>query len=111
MSSPQYSNSQKTSLAPYTERITFKIASLTYKTVQNRKPSYLFQLLNPYVPTRNLRSLDKSLLTVPDIRSANGRRSFAYAAPTIWNSLPLMLRLSPTLALFLSGLKTHLYPP
>jgi Reverse transcriptase (RNA-dependent DNA polymerase)/Endonuclease-reverse transcriptase len=96
---------------PIRQRIIFKIASLTYKTLHNHKPSYLFQLLNPYVPTRNLRSLDKSLLTIPDIRSANGRRSFAFAAPTIWNSLPLVLRSSPTLALFLSGLKMHLFPP
>ena len=98
---------------PIRQRIIFKIASLTYKTLHNRKPSYLFQLLNPYVPTRNLRSLDKNLLTIPDIhvRSANVRRSFAFAAPTIWNSLPLQLRTCPTLALFLSGLKTHLFPP
>ena len=96
---------------PIRQRIIFKIASLTYKTLHSRKPYYLFQLLNPYVPTRNLRSLDKSLLTVPDIRSANGRRSFAFAAPTIWNSLPFQLRSAPTLALFLSGLKTHLFPP
>ena len=96
---------------PIRQRIIFKIASLTYKTLHNRKPSYLFQLLNPYVPTRNLRSLDKNLLTIPDIRSANGRRSFAFAAPTIWNSLPLQLRTCPTLALFLSGLKTNLFPP
>ena len=96
---------------PIRQRIIFKIASLTYKTLHSRKPYYLFQLLNPYVPTRNLRSLDKSLLTVPVIRSANGRRSFAFAAPTIWNPLPLQLRCAPTLALFLSGLKTHLFLP
>ena len=85
---------------PIRQRIIFKIASLTYKTLHNRKPSCLFQLLNPYVPTRNLRSLDKNLLTIPDIRSANGRRSFAFAAPTIWNSLPFQLRTCPTLAVF-----------
>ena len=65
------------------QRIHFKIASLTFKTLQNLQPSYPSDLLTPYVPSRNLRSLDKHLLTVPDIRSANGRRSFTFAAPTI----------------------------
>jgi hypothetical protein len=96
---------------PIQQRIQFKIASLTFKTLLHHQPSYLLELLTPYVPTRNLRSADKSLLTVPDIRSANGRRSFSFAAPTVWNSLPLSLRLSPTLPLFLSGLKTYLFPP
>ena len=71
---------KKTPLAlPIHQRIHFKIASLTFKTLQNLQPSYLSDLLTPYTPSRNLRSLDKHLLTVPDIRSANGRRSFTYA--------------------------------
>ena len=96
---------------PVRQRITFKIAAITYKTLQNQQPSYLSDLIIPYTPTRNLRSLDKLLLTIPDIRSANGRRSFSFAAPSIWNSLPLVLRSCPTLPLFLSSLKTHLFPP
>jgi len=96
---------------PIRQRITFKIAAITFKTLQNQQPSYLFDLIIPYIPTRNLRSLDKFMLTVPDIRSANGRRSFSFAAPSIWNSLPLALRSCPTLPLFLSSLKTHLFPP
>jgi hypothetical protein len=96
---------------PINQRIDFKIASLTFKTLQYRQPSYLLEHLTPYVPTRNLRSLDKHLLTVPDIRSANGRRSFAFAAPTIWNSLPINLRSCLFLPTFLTGLKTHLFPP
>ena len=96
---------------PIRQRISFKIAAITFKTLQNKQPSYLSNLIIPYTPTRNLRSSDKFLLTVPDIRSANGRRSFSYAAPSIWNSLPLALRSCPTLSLFLSSLKTHLFPP
>ena len=68
---------------------------------------YLFDLLIPYVPSRSLRSLDKHLLTVPDIRSANGCHSFTFAAPTIWNSLPIALRSCSTLPTFLSGQKTN----
>ena len=96
---------------PISQRIEFKIALTTYKLISVHEPSYLHQLLQPYLPSRNLRSADKNLLVVPNIKSATGRRSFSFAGPTVWNSLPLSLRTSPTLATFLAGLKTHLFPP
>jgi hypothetical protein len=96
---------------PVHQRIQYKIAALTFKTLYHKQPSYLVDLLLPYVPTRNLRSSDKHLLTVPNIKSAIGRRSFQFAAPTIWNTLPLSLRSSTSLHSFLTGLKTHLFPP
>src|SRR6267154_2076050 len=73
-------------------------------------PSYLHQLLTPYVPTRLLRSSDKHLFDVPSIKLVQSRRSFLHAAPTVWNSLPLTLR-STSHFLFHSSLKTHLFPP
>src|SRR5207245_7380397 len=91
------------------ERIKFKIASLTFKTMLHKQPSYLHDLLKPYQPSRPLRSSDLHLLDVPDVFSARGRRSFLFAAPTIWNSLPISLRCSSSVASFLSGLKTHLF--
>jgi len=92
--------------------IGFKIALLTFKTLLNQQPVYLSEILKPYTPPRYLRSSDdKHLLRVPDIRSATGRRSFAFAAPTIWNSLPISLRSCSSLAIFHSNLKTHLFPP
>src|SRR3989441_11220385 len=35
---------------PIPQRITFKIASITFKTLQNNQPSYLRNLLIPYRP-------------------------------------------------------------
>ena len=96
---------------PISQRITFKIAALTFKTLHFKQPSYLHDLLQVYVPNRNLRSSNQNLLVVPNIKSAIGRRSFFFAAPTIWNSLPPALRSVSTLNLFLAGLKTHLFPP
>ena len=96
---------------PIHQRIQYKIAALTFKTLHHKQPSYLVDLLVPYVPTRNLRSSDQHLLTVPNIKSAIGRRSFQFAAPSIWNTLPLSLRSSTSLHSFLTGLKTHLFPP
>jgi len=96
---------------PITPRITYKIALITYKTLHYNSPSYLTSLLVPYTPARSLRSSDKLWLTVPFFKSSAGRRSFSFAAPTIWNSLPFSLRSAATLQSFRSSLKTHLFPP
>jgi len=96
---------------PIHQRIKFKICLLTYKSLHNQAPSYLTNLLKPYVPVRKLRSSDASLLSVPFFKSVSGRRSFSYSAPSLWNSLPLHLRLSPTLVSFRASLKTFLFPP
>jgi hypothetical protein len=96
---------------PIRQRITFKIAALTYKTLHHKQPAYLYNLLHPYLPPRDLRSAHQNRLLPPIINSEIGRRSFSYAAPKIWNSLPPALRAASSLNLFLSGLKTHLFPP
>jgi hypothetical protein len=96
---------------PINERIKFKIAVLTFKAINVAKPSYLTDLLIPYQPTRDLRSRGTNLLVVPDIRSAIGRRSFSFSAPTIWNSLPPEIRSCTCFLTFPNKLKTHLFPP
>src|SRR5206468_2884863 len=52
---------------PIQKRIQFKIASLIYKSLLHRQPPYLLKLIIPYIPTRNLRLVEKSLLTIPNI--------------------------------------------
>ena len=101
---------QKLHWLPIRQRITFKIATLTFKTLQSGQPSYLSDLLHRNIPTRSLRSSSQNLLHIPFIKSANGRRSFAFAAPTVWNSLPPTLRSASTLTTFRANLKTHLFP-
>src|SRR6267154_1859473 len=68
---------------PICSRINYKIASITFKTLDNQQPAYLHQLLTPYVPTRLLRSSDKHLLVVSSIKLVHTRRSFLHAAPTV----------------------------
>ena len=46
---------------PVHQRITFKIATLTYKTLAHKQPSYLYDLLKP-LPQSSRRSSDKNLL-------------------------------------------------
>ena len=96
---------------PIPERIKYKIAVLTFKVLQYGQPSYLADLISFYKPTRTLRSSDSLLLAVPDIRTAMGRRSFSYAAPTVWNALPFYLRSCSNISSFCSNLKTHYFPP
>src|SRR5258708_34035718 len=101
----------KLHLLPIRKRIIFKIATLTFKILQSHQPSYLFNILTTHNPSRSLRSSLQHLLITPRITSEMGRRSFAYAAPTIWNSLPPSIRSIQSLITFRRSLKTYLYPP
>ena len=96
---------------PIRQRITYKIAMLTFKTLQYKQPSYLADLLHPHTSSRSLRSTDQRLLTIPLVKSAIGRCYFSYCAPTLWNSLPPSLRFSDSLLSFRCQLKTYLFPP
>src|SRR2546425_10002790 len=90
---------------PLPQRFTFKIASITFKTLQTNQPIYLRNLLIPYCPPHSLHSSDQHLLTVSFFKSSQARRSFLFAAPTVWNSLPLALRTSSSIPSFHSALK------
>ena len=96
---------------PASQRISYKIALVTYKTLHGYGPRYLSDLHLRHKPARDLRLPDKHLLSIPAIKSSCGRRSFSFAAPSLWNSLPQALRSSTSLTSFRSALKTHLFPP
>jgi hypothetical protein len=99
---------------PVNLRILFKIGTLTFNILHHDQPSYLSNLLTRYYPSRSLRSSTQNLLVVPRINTEMGRRSFKFAAPTVWNSLPDSIRSCSSLLSFRSALKTYLfsfYPP
>ena len=85
---------------PNEQRITFKILLLSFKALNNLGTPYLSQLIVPYNPTRNLRSAGKHLL---------GDRAFRVAAPKHWNEIPLDIKLSRSVEVFKSRLKTYLF--
>ena len=85
------------------------LATLTFKVLKFQQPAYIYDLIAPYIPPRSLRSFNKNLLIVPDIRSEMGRRSFSFASPSILNSLPQHIRFSDSLSAFRGLLKTFLY--
>ena len=72
---------------------------------------YLAELLTKYTPSRNLRSSTLDLLDPPrDVKTCTyGQRSFASAAPKLWNVLPHTLRSASTLNQFKTRLKTFLF--
>ncbi len=94
---------------PIRSRIDYKIALITYKTLHGDGPEYLRELLDPVQHQRSLRSSEKNLLKIPKFKlKSGGKRSFSFAAPTIWNSLPNELK-SMGLASFKKNLKTFLF--
>ncbi len=95
---------------PVSFRVDFKILMLTYKALHGLAPQYLSELLIPYTPTRDLRSSETGLLTVPLTRLRSmGDRAFSSLAPKLWNSLPIEIRQAKTISTFKSRLKTHFF--
>ncbi len=94
---------------PVHHRVNFKLLILVYKVLHNLAPSYLTDLILVHKPQRNLRSSNRMILVVPRSRlKLCGDRTFSVVAPKLWNSLPLRLRLLPTLGSFKRNLKLYL---
>ena len=73
-------------------------------------PRYIANLLQPYTPTRQLRSFSKKLLVTPKSNlKFYGDRSFQVAAPRLWNFLPDDIRLIQNLDVFKNKIKTLLF--
>src|SRR6056300_91499 len=95
---------------PIKSRIEYKTLLLTFKALHGLSPVYIQDLISRYKPKRNLRSSSQLLLTAQSYNlESYGHRSFSVAAPELWNSLPMSIRHSSSLASFKSELKTHLF--
>ena len=83
---------------------------ITYKALHVQAPTYIQELLQPYVPSRNLRSSSKNLLIKPHLKlNSYGKRAFSVAAPELWilNLQALLTVLKTSLKhFFLFELKT-----
>ncbi len=94
---------------PVTYRIQFKILVLVFKARYGLAPSYLSELIPPYVPARTLRSSSDNLLAVPKFRLPSvGGRAFCVSAAKFWNKLPQGLCVISSLQTYKTALKTHL---
>jgi len=95
---------------PVSDRIKFKILVLTWKCLHNQAPYYLTTLVQKKPERRSLRSSQQNLLFVPRSKLVTcGDRTFAKAAPVLWNALPMEIRHIDSLDVFKSSLKTLLF--
>jgi len=95
------------------ERIYFKLAVMTYRSIHGTSPSYLqscFTRVSDITSRRRLRSSNSHHLDVPLVRlSTVGRRAFPVSGATVWNDLPLHVASAPSLAVFRQRLETFLF--
>ena len=95
------------------ERVTFKLCSLVYRSLDGTAPPYLSELIQLSTTNesrRRLRSADARELIVPSAsRKTLGDRSFAVNGPQQWNDLPAPLRNLRSFTMFRRHLKTHLF--
>jgi hypothetical protein len=97
---------------PVKFRVEFKIALLVYKALNNIAPIYISEMLIPKQSSDRwtLRSDGQGLLHIPKTNCKTlGDRAFAYAAPHLWNSLPLDIRNCENISVFKKRLKTFLF--
>ena len=96
---------------PVKARVEYKCAVFAYQCRNDDSfPSYIKDMISNYTPTRLLRSSTKQLLDEPTVQLRNyGERTFSFAGPDMWNSLPHKLKTAPSLECFKTLLKTHLF--
>ena len=86
---------------PVGHRMNYKILLLAYKAQHGMAPPYSSSLPSPYKPGRSLRSEGKHLLTTPCYRLESfGKRCFAHAAPSLWNTLPISIKCAQSIDTF-----------
>jgi len=100
-------------LTTTTEWIAFIYAVLMYKCLHGSASAYVTDELCQAADVearQRLRSSSSSSLIVSRTRlSTVGDRAFPVAAAHVWNSLPDLVTSAPSVAVFWSRLKTHLF--
>ena len=77
---------------PVISHITYKLETITYKSLPVAQLTYLQLLLQQYQPTRSFQSGNQNLLPLPALLFEFGRHAFSYCAPSVWNKLSLSIR-------------------
>ena len=96
---------------PVRFRIQFKLLLVTFKAIHGIAPNYIKDLIVVRTPSKyGLRSNDSLLLRHPSFKSYKTLRdrSFAMAAPSLWNDLPEHLRDCGNITQFKALLRTYL---
>ena len=103
---PRYHHStphlKKLHWLPISERIEYKVTCMCFYAMNGSGPTYLYQLLHIYTPSRTLRSFSNSrMVKIQQYkRKTHGFRTFTYFGPYVWNSLPHDIKQCCTPSLF-----------
>ena len=103
---------QQLHCVPIQERIQHKILTLTHKCINGQVPEYLKNLkeIRGKHDVNMCSNENSLLLRSPYIKYQTfASRSFKYAAPALWNGLPLHIREIKNLTAFKHELNTHLH--
>ena len=100
---------------PVRERVYYKGMLYVYKCITGLGSEYLASSLTLYIPGRQgFRSAtDATRLHVPKVHCRSLKsaadKAFTFAAPKLWNQLPVSVRSSNSLPVFNKELKTYLF--
>lgn len=98
---------------PISARIDYKIAVLTYKALHNQAPKYMTDMCSLASESTGLsrnRSASNGKLVPTSWNTVGyGKRCFNFAAPAVWNKLPVSLIQNNCFDGFRKGLKTFLF--
>jgi len=98
---------------PVKQRIDFKIAMLTYKSLHQLAPQYLTEMCRSVADhsyLANHRSAAHGDLLCHGWNTISyGQRGFDYSAPAVWNSLPVGIRSIDSILTFKKAMKTYLF--
>ena len=94
---------------PISQRIDYKVLLYTHKSLYDKAPPYLQELVERHRPSRTLRSAERTTLIRPRTRTRYGDRSFGSASAALWNSLPSHMTNISSLNSFKCALKTYLF--
>ena len=95
---------------PKTEsRNAFKMLVMTFKCIGGLTPSVLAELVQPRKRDGRLRQNYAPTLHQGITKKCTGDSAFGAAAPRLWNELPVNIRATGTLSIFIRYLKTYIF--
>ena len=88
---------------PISKRREFKILIHIFNSLKQTVPSYLANLISPYIPGRLLRSIDSNLLPPKKFNTKPGQAAFENTGAFLWNRLPFIIRKCDSVTDFLKS--------
>ena len=97
---------------PIRQRIEYKLCLTVFKALHRISPGYIAAMCVPVSSLAlrsRLRSADLGKLSFIRTNTEFGKRAYAHAGPTAWNSIPTAVKLCSSVSALRSALKTYLF--